>query len=230
MNMAADLIIFDVDGTITDTTQVDDFCFKKTFRKLYNLDLEEIDWTDFPNATDWGLTMGIIKQKYNIELSSNELRKVEKNFIEHLQEESSKHADRFKEIPGSVKFINTLIKLGFPVAIATGAWKQSAHLKLNKVNLDYKNIPLGTSTFHYSREEITNEAIRLAKEKYNINFKNFLYLGDGTWDYETTKKMGIPLLGVDYHKNGKLEKLGVKNIISDYTDVDQVMGIINKFF
>jgi len=222
------LIIFDIDGTITDTTEVDDLCFKKTFKLLYDIDLINVTWSDYPHATDWGLSMSIIEEKFNISLSTNEKRKIEKHFIEILQGELSENPQKFAEIPESVKFIKSLINSNQPIAIATGAWKHSALLKLKKVGLDIKGIPFANSDEFYSREEITKHAITKAENQYNIKFKKFVYFGDGTWDYKTTKSLGIPLIGVDFHSNGKLKKLGVKNIISDYTKPIQIMTILDK--
>lgn len=222
------LIIFDIDGTITDTTVVDDLCFKNTFKKIYNITLENIDWTKYVHCTDLGLTMGIIKENFNIELSINEKRKVEKHFIEQLLLASGENSKSFLEIPGSVKFINHLRNENYPVALATGAWKQSALFKLGKVKLDIKGLPFAHSDELFSRADITNDAIKQAEKIYGKTFKKVIYIGDGTWDYHTTKELGIPLIGVDKHNNGKLKKLGVKNIITDYIDKENVMKIIES--
>lgn len=222
------LIIFDIDGTITDTTEVDDFCFKKTFKLLYNIDLGAIDWSAFSHATDWGLSMGIIKKHFNIELSNNERRKIEKHFIEILQQELSENPKKFTEIPGSVNFIQSLIKNGQPIAIATGAWKHSALLKLKKVNLDIKGIPFANSDDFFSREMITESVIKKAEDLYDKRFKKIVYFGDGVWDFKTTKSLGIQLIGVDFHSNNKLKNLGVKNIIQDYGNYNKVLEIVRS--
>ncbi len=222
------LIIFDIDGTITDTTAVDDLCFKKTFKILYNLDLENVDWTRYPHATDWGLAMGIIEENFNMKLSTNEKRKIEKHFIEILQEELTENPKSFEEIPGAVNFIKGLKKKDQPIAIATGAWKHSAILKLKKAKLEIKGIPFSNADMFYSREDILKSAIEQSEQIFDKKFKKIIYFGDGVWDYNTTKKLGIPLIGVDFHESGVLKKKGVKHIIKDYLNPEKVIEKISK--
>jgi beta-phosphoglucomutase-like phosphatase (HAD superfamily) len=49
------LLIFDIDGTLTDTKRVDDECFINAFQDEYGVILTNTDWTTFVNVTDTGL-------------------------------------------------------------------------------------------------------------------------------------------------------------------------------
>jgi beta-phosphoglucomutase-like phosphatase (HAD superfamily) len=48
------LLIFDIDGTLTDTKGVDDHCFMSAFQDEYAVELHNIDWANFKNITDLG--------------------------------------------------------------------------------------------------------------------------------------------------------------------------------
>jgi len=57
------LIIFDIDGTLTNTKEVDDKCFINAFEKTFQLNIKDQIWADLKNVTDWGITEEIIYQR-----------------------------------------------------------------------------------------------------------------------------------------------------------------------
>ena len=53
-------IIFDIDGTLSNTTKVDDKCFIKAFKIVFGIDISNQNWSELTNVTDWGITEEII--------------------------------------------------------------------------------------------------------------------------------------------------------------------------
>lgn len=49
-------IVFDIDGTLTNTRKVDDKCFIKAFKNTFEIDISNQNWSEFTNVTDWGIT------------------------------------------------------------------------------------------------------------------------------------------------------------------------------
>ncbi len=47
-------VIFDIDGTLTDTKAVDDKCFIKAFDQTFGIDISNQKWEDLQHVTDWG--------------------------------------------------------------------------------------------------------------------------------------------------------------------------------
>lgn len=223
------LIIFDIDGTLSDTNSVDEESIFQAFKNLYNFDLKSANWSDYPHATDWGISESILTNELKLSNVSEELKRVEEEFVRILDNERKINPEKFQAVENSVEFFNLLKESNYSLGIATGAWKKSAEVKLNAIGMDYKDIPFANSNDHYSREHITKTCIKRASEKYDRNFKNedILYFGDGAWDYKTTLSLGIDFIGVDAHSNGKLFELGQKEIISDYTEVDYILELID---
>lgn len=228
--MKKPLIIFDIDGTISNTTRIDDRCLKETYKELYGLDLGEMDWSDFPHATDWGLTENVLREKLKIENWREEFEKVHDYFIHKLSEFRHNQPEEFMAVPGSVDMINSLLKEEYNVGIATGAWKGSAEIKLNAVGLDFSSIPWANSNDHYDRGVITktslDRCIEFYKEDYRMN--EVIYFGDGEWDFKTTNALGTGFIGVDVLRNDKLNELGQELIIHDYLDISEVMKMIKS--
>lgn len=54
-------VIFDIDGTLTDTKTVDDYCFTIAFNSIFGLDLSNYDWSTLNDVTDWGITEQLVQ-------------------------------------------------------------------------------------------------------------------------------------------------------------------------
>ena len=53
--MTPSLVIFDIDGTLTDTVEVDDRCFLRALEVALSLDQVSDDWAAYPDVTDAGM-------------------------------------------------------------------------------------------------------------------------------------------------------------------------------
>ncbi len=50
------------------------------------------------------------------------------------------------------------------------------------------------------------------------DFAHVTYVGDREYDFRTAMSLGINFIGVDYKKDGVLTKLGVDNMVEDFTN------------
>lgn len=220
------LVIFDIDGTLTNTKYVDDFCFVKTFRKLFSIDLKELDWNDFTTVTDTGLTRDVLL-KHDIILSTNDLQKTQDTFHQYLSTSQIENPELFKEVTGSSGFFHHLTQHpDIEVGIATGSWRESGRIKLDAIGINAEDFPYSNSDRFITREEIVLDAISQAKNKYQYDFTDITYFGDGIWDYKTCHNLGIPLIGVDHHNTEELAKAGVKNVFQDFNNYKSIMEVL----
>jgi phosphoglycolate phosphatase-like HAD superfamily hydrolase len=220
------LIVFDIDGTLTDTIEVDDLCFTKTFKDLYDLDLDGIDWSKFKHVTDLGVTNQIFEDNFKRLPEVAEINSIKTHFFALLKEQFQADAGKFSEITGAVKFFNKLLEKNYPIAIATGGWQETAEFKLEKIGLKTDGIPFANSNHHYSRQKITEIAIKSAQEKYSNDFERIIYFGDGKWDLLSCQEMGIEFIGVDFYGNGNLKSLGAENILKDFSNSQSLFSLI----
>jgi phosphoglycolate phosphatase-like HAD superfamily hydrolase len=121
-----------------------------------------------------------------------------------------------------------LEKQDIKVAIATGGWKVTAAHKLKQLNIELARFPYATSDDHYSRKEIIIRSIEKAKTIHKINFNKIIYIGDGTWDYKASRELNLDFIGIDYHRNGKLDKSGATAVYPDYSDKDLILHRIRN--
>lgn len=209
--------IFDIDGTLTNTTKVDDKCFIRAFENVFGIDISNQDWSKFKNVTDWGITEEIISKNWNRKPTKEEFEKLEINFVRLLKNELQKDQIQFKEINGATDFIERLNKRNDTIiGIATGGWEKSAKLKLNAIGIDPTKFPFSSSSRFKKREDIILDTLNQIFKTTEKPIKQIVYFGDGTWDFFTCEKLGIDFIGIDSKENGKLKKVGAKKVFKDF--------------
>lgn len=225
-----DLYIFDIDGTITNTVDIDDFCFQKTFEELYKINIDEINWDllkQEASGTDSGLFSSIYRQIFNNDISVNELRKTKIHFLKMLDNYLKKMEESKIEIPGATHLLNELLERKYAVSIATGCWYESAIFKLQLIDFDMNKVPLSHSDISNERSEILLNAIEKSKVLYKkTSFNQITYIGDGFWDYLSCKKIGIDFIGLDYNNKKNLIDVNDYPVFNNYNEIENF--ILNK--
>lgn len=218
------LIIFDIDGTILNTVKTDDACFKQTFLDLYQIDVTNVDWNDYTNVTDTGLTIEIFEKRFNRKPKRGEIEKIKSHFKNLLKD----HTQHFTEIENSLSFIELASRQSnFEVAFATGGWKETAELKCNAAGLHLGNYIFKSSNDHYRRDKIIAFVIQEAlKKKHGKQFDSITYFGDGQWDLKTAQILGIKFIGIDSNKNGVLKSIGVEKVIENFIETEKILNWI----
>jgi phosphoglycolate phosphatase-like HAD superfamily hydrolase len=224
------LLIFDIDGTLTNTKEVDDKCFITAFQDEFKVTLPNTDWATFTDVTDSGLFTELFKSIFTIEPSEKEKQNFQKRFLSYLEAKLTSNQEGFKAVEGAIDFISYCQGYSnYKIAFATGAWHQSAELKLQTAHIYHRDIPLIGCDSHFRRQDILLEAIEQSKTPSDIkSFNTVIYFGDGVWDYQTTTELEIPFIGVDINRDKKLEKVGIQNVINDFVDIEKVIKIIDE--
>lgn len=116
-------IVFDIDGTLTNTRKVDDKCFIKAFKNTFEIDISNQNWSEFTNVTDWGITEELVLKHENRIPNTIEYEKMISEFISQIESEFKANENEFLEIEGASNFVKFLIaKPNIKIGIATGGW------------------------------------------------------------------------------------------------------------
>jgi phosphoglycolate phosphatase-like HAD superfamily hydrolase len=221
-------VIFDIDGTLTNTKKVEDKCFMTAFLQTFDVNIFNQDWADLNHVTDWGITEELVNIHLNREPTADEYKLMINNFILELQSELVKDCKQFDEVKGSNHFFNFIkTQTDWKLGIATGSWEKSALLKLNAIGLDISNIAFSNSDQFKSREEITKNVIDQLVPSENIHEHDIIYFGDGIWDFKACKNLGINFIGIDILGDDRLKNIGAKIVFKDYSDINQIINSIN---
>ncbi len=83
-------VIFDIDGTLTNTKKVEDKCFMKAFEQTFEIDIWSQKWENLQNVTDWGITEEIVQREWNRIPRKDEYELMISNFVTNLKAERAR--------------------------------------------------------------------------------------------------------------------------------------------
>lgn len=217
------LAIFDLDGTLTSTNEVDEVCFIQAFRDAHSITGFDTDWNTYHHTTDSGITRQIFRDRFGRNAKPNELLSLQRCFVRLLKEQLAASPKLFAAVPGSAEM---LARLGeepeWRVAIATGCWQVSAELKMEGANLLLTGFPIATAEQGFSREEILQAAIARASAHYRqTKFDRVVSIGDALWDVRAATNLELNFVGVGSgERASSLSDAGASHVVGDYQEYD----------
>jgi phosphoglycolate phosphatase-like HAD superfamily hydrolase len=215
------LVIFDLDGTLTRTNQVDDLCFPRAFAESLGVSGLNTDWSAYPHATDTVIFEASFAQRFRRLPDSDESRSFRRHFVALLSELHASQPALFAEISGASIFLDRLQRdPRWSIAIATGCWKQSAEFKMEAAGLPTAGLPMAFVEDGISREEIVQAAMDRAASHYKRQFfERVVSVGDGLWDVKTAQKLGLPFVGVAEGERAELlRQAGATHVLENFLD------------
>jgi len=226
------LIMFDIDGTLTQTDAADGKCFVKAVADVFGLSGIDDDWSRYPHCTDSGILATIFQEQHGRPPSLPETTEVQEHFVALLAAEARERP--FLPIEGSGKMLAELMQISeVAVSLASGAWECSARLKLALAGLDFPRLPAAFADDSHAREEIMQVSLARAAQVHGRTcFDAVIYVGDGVWDARAASRLGFPFFGIACEP-GKRERLhaeGARHVFHDYRDADSFLGALRDFF
>lgn len=213
------LVIFDIDGTLTQTMNADVECFVQSLADVYGFTDVETDWSRYKYATDAGVFQEIYETRAGRLPSPIETSRFRQHFVSLLEQASSEFP--FAPVKGASLLLSRLTgSAEYGVALATGGWRDSARLKMAAAGLCYDDYPAASSDDALDRESIIGLSMRRAAERYGA-FSETVYVGDGVWDARACRSLGIPFIGVATDgRAAHLAAEGAVCVFSDFSDPD----------
>jgi phosphoglycolate phosphatase-like HAD superfamily hydrolase len=217
------LVIFDVDGTLTQTMKADEECFVRSLAEVCGFSDIDTDWSRYKHATDSGIFQEIYESRAGRSPSSHEILVFRQHFVGSLARVSS--GAPFAPVMGAPVLLSRLAASSeHRVALATGAWRDSARLKMRSAGLGYDDYPAASSDDALDREAIVRLSMRRAAERYG-RVGSTVYVGDGVWDASACRNLGIPFIGIA--ADGRAAQLfaeGAICVFPDFSDTDSFLS------
>ncbi|ADK84992.1 Haloacid dehalogenase domain protein hydrolase [Desulfarculus baarsii DSM 2075] len=208
------LVMFDIDGTLVQSTGFDSDCFQSSVRDVLGTHIDP-NWGRYTHVTDDGV-LGQILDEHNVREGRERIfGSVKELFIQRIANHIAEHGVR--PVPGAREFLAALAaRDDVRLALATGGWLQTAELKLRAAAIDYAEIPIATSDDHYSRVKIMETAALRGGCGQCVSKT---YFGDADWDMKASAKLGYNFVLVG---NG----FAYGQSIADYTDIGGILALI----
>ena len=220
------LVIFDIDGTLTETDHIDEICFVQALADAHSITEISTDWAGYPHTTDSAITVHIFQEKFKRTPEAAELLKFQSCFVSLLQSYRVKDSSLFAETAGASSMLQRLNREPeWRVAIASGSWRVSATLKLEGAGIEVDDLPAAFADDGLSREEILQSAVSKAQAHYQqSDFNRVVSVGDGLWDVRTASNLKFPFLGIASGEGEKkLRRAGATHVIKDYVDYSRLI-------
>jgi phosphoglycolate phosphatase-like HAD superfamily hydrolase len=225
------LVVFDVDGTLTDTNEIDGICFTRALQLEFGTPEISLDWQRYSHSTDAGISTEILTESLGRPPSITDLERAKSRFLTLLKEAHERNPNDFNEIPGARNILGQLRShVDWKIAIATGCWMESAILKLQNAGIP-ADFPFASCDKLISRDEIISDAITRAKLDYDCrDFSSVVYVGDGIWDVNAARALGIGFIGISPNgKRSRLEKAGARFILNSFQPASAFLKILREW-
>jgi phosphoglycolate phosphatase-like HAD superfamily hydrolase len=222
--------IFDIDGTLTKTNDVDTQCFVKAFALEFGIEDINTNWASYGHTTDSGITLQIFQEFLGRVPEESELSRLQHRFVDLLRECYTADNTLFAEVAGATVMLRKLRETeDWAIALATGGWCASACMKLDSAGLDVGQLPTASADDGISREDIVKTAISRAKKLYaQSDFEKIVCIGDGIWDVLTAVQLQLGFVGVACGEQKRtLQNAGVEQVIEDFVNFDDFLQALN---
>jgi phosphoglycolate phosphatase-like HAD superfamily hydrolase len=223
------LIMFDLDGTLVDSTNIDSGCYLQALVDVFGFDLDRIDrdWGNYPHITDAGILQTLCQTELGRNPTVIEISCYQQRFLELLN--TAIINKPLQEISGAKKLLRRLdLEPNHGISLATGGWQKTAQFKLQQTGLDRVVLPMACSDDAYARVEIMKCAYRRSMELYQQSeFESVTYIGDGIWDGVASKQLDYQFIGIGSgDRANDLFANGAKYVFPHYQDLGLIMSIL----
>jgi beta-phosphoglucomutase-like phosphatase (HAD superfamily) len=204
------IALFDIDGTLTASNEIDSICFADAFRDVFGIEIDT-NWDAYEHTTDRGIAAEALRRSGRAATESA-LALHRTRFIELLDQRMTS----LDEIPGARAFLAELLARDWRIALCTGAWSGSARLKLTRAGFDF-DLPLASCDDDISREAILRSGIALAGGTDEV----IVSFGDAPWDVRAATNLGLPFIGIG-------GRSGTAEAFEDFRDARALLTTIDR--
>ena len=225
------LVVFDLDGTLTQTFAVDGMCFFKSFAVAFGIEGIDTNWSNYAHATDSNVIEEVFAERFGRAPKPSEITTFVRCFIGLLDEHHASTPVSFGQIPGATSLLDNLGgDSEWATAIATGGWEKSAQFKMKAARLHTDHLPMAFAEDGPSRESIVKTAVERALTLYEqAEFERVLMVGDAVWDARTASRLNFPLVGVGTGNRAEvLRQVGVSHVVENFLDHPRCVECFNE--
>lgn len=191
--------IFDVDGTLVESSGFDDELYVSAIRDvLGDVNLRE-DWSTYRHVTVTGILRQIMEENKIREVS--QMQEVRARFGE-LVSKYFQDGGECSPVAGATDLLNSLInKNPREVGLATGDWGHTAEMKLLHAGFSLSDLVLTSGDDSEERVAIMQKCA----DTLGGSYRRIVYVGDAEWDVRATRELGWHFIGVGERLKGKCE-------------------------
>ncbi len=225
------LVVFDIDGTLVRSVELDDTCFVRAFADVLGIEGICADWSHYQSSTDSGLTREIVRRHLGRDPSPEEIERLRERCCQLLRRVQMRHPGAIRAVQGAATLLAYLTgETPWRAAIASGSWPETAHIKLVAAGLAVDHLPRAFADSAEDRDEILRLAVARATERYATRgFGKVVYVGDGLWDVQTARRLRIAFVGIAGRQGGEaLVAAGATTVLDSLLPPAKVLAAMER--
>ena len=221
------LILLDIDGTLVNSMNFENQYYPQALCECLGLTRVRTDWESFSNPTDSGIVREVMREDLGKSCHPEDIDRCRERFIELLSGHLDEDPSAIAPIPGALQFIEHLQDhQSYEFAVATGAWKFSAEIKLTAAGFDFDDWVLYSCCEYEYKKEAMKAAHKEARQNHGSDFESVVYIGDLRSDMRLANELGYEFLGLG--KQFSSPNVWGVDGINDFSDLRVVDGKIHR--
>lgn len=218
------LVLLDVDGTLTNTNSVDELCLIGALQSVLGVSDLSRDWSSYSQSTDSGIVAEVVASVIG-HADTDVIARVRHRFFDLMEKSYTEQPELFVPIDGAQGVFGRLRAAGFPAAIATGAWHESARFKMRVAGVDMHGVAMATGDDHTERAAIMRIAVDRVRRWDGVDVDDVVYVGDGSWDVAAAATLGYSFIGVAStpQAHERLVQAGATTVVSTLADLESYL-------
>ncbi|MDA0802918.1 MAG: HAD family hydrolase [Planctomycetota bacterium] len=206
--------VFDVDGTLTQTHELDEAWYRIAIAEVLGVNDFSTDWASYRHSSDRAIVREIGERHRGREATPEEGERVLDRYASLLEGAAARGL--IQPVAGAQGVLGALQAQGWTVAIATGGWGRTARLKLRAAGIECEGVAFASADDADPREDIIELALRRA---VHARRALVVYVGDGCWDKVAADRLGCGFLGIGTgERAAELVAAGAKTVLDGYRD------------
>ena len=227
---SAVLIMFDVDGTLTESFDLDSATYLDALREVFGFHDVSDDWAVYRHVTDAGILAEVFETRRGRPPTPDETDAMRGRFAELLAARVET-AGGIRPVPGAAELLSRLhgSPERYAVAYASGGWKTTAQFKLRSAGLPVDDVPGAFSDDGASREEICRAAQRRTEAGWGRAVAAVVSGGVGVCAGRPPRRLGYGFIGIGRGAGAaKLRSEGAVEVLGDFQDVEAFLAAVER--
>jgi len=227
--MSYSIVLFDVDGTLLDSSGAGRRSLRRTFQELHGIP-DAFAGYDFVGRTDLGILRDAFAAHLDRVPSADDIEDACTRYLILLEEELARPGVQVRLLPGIRPLLERLTEAGIAVGMATGNLRSGAYLKTGAAGLDGLLPFGGFGSDAEDRTELTRLAAVRGREALgeDVPDERILVVGDSPLDIRAAHAAGLHVLSVltGWTPAEELRALGPEHLLEDLSDTGAVMRLV----
>lgn len=210
--------MFDIDGTLTATTEADNGCYDRGFLRAFGVPLPTTDWHAYTHVTDVGILREVIEPIWGRSVTQSEIDAFESAYLDEVERAFKSNPEGFAGVPGARELLRSFAENteGVAIALATGGLRRTALFKLSKMGSRQGALLPAVLRTTRSRGRTLPS---VAAKRSGVHADDTVYVGDGMWDLLTSRELGMRYIGITRESNAdRLRAAGATALLDDFSE------------